>query len=1040
MSAQVEWVDAKAAVIRRTAERMPVRRDGKRRVSGVRSDDDRGPGWFVVTERLSPAQSEALGEADLRAVQGGVEVVYDILAVVTELDSIHVYASPEAPGRGLSLHIPATDQRSIWLGLADGLAAVHANPLLGQFANHALTPVQRLPETHTVPGWSDLNSAQKEAVAACCSSGLQLVWGPPGTGKTHVIAAAIAHLLGVGRRVLLVSSTNIAVDSALHGALELVQPEVGVMIRVGATHLPTLAQDGRADLDQLCARRQGDLQIELVRLRAEQEGLCRPGEAQSAAEQRLAGFDPEGYEVALDRVAHRRSLEEVHVELDAAARELDRAQEAVLVAHAAFLRATSREAIADEWFAHECLRHATDIVSGLETLGGRERRPRLRHARRARAGWARVRGEAAARAEESQRKLVEAGIGSDGQVLSRAEAAAMQARTDRREVEARNLHQSLKDVADALGSLKLASPGEEALVATQEELWALHGQLPDLREQAQQAESRRRGVVREIERLQEHLAVEKRRLQKELVAAARVVGTTLTQIALKPWVTEQAFDHVIVDEAAAAHLPHLLHAVGRANRGAVLVGDYMQNGPIVDKNLPVEVRALFERDVFSYFEVTEPKESATKAGCVVLTEQFRFGPVLTDLANRVAYDGVLTTGGDHRADVVVVTVDGLPEQLRMIQRGGRRHAGWWPIGAFLARALAEHHRDGSSASAFGVVVPYTPQRAVTAAALEDAGLGLVAVGTSHAFQGRQFDVVLADLVEDGQGWMAGARRDGDSYQFDGLRLFNVAATRPRRLLYVLLTRAALVKAQGGPLLALQQMTQSGAARLVDAGHLLGLSEAERPDADTPEGQLLAALAPYVRVAALNDEDGAIEEVVARIDEACEELWCWSAWVGKNAADIADALDRAHQRGVEVHVVARPASQVQGSNRKSLERLSQRVPQVVFMRDMHQKLVIADRRWSVVGSMNMLSHGATPSTRLRDFMMTVEGPRFAQQLLDHQHAAELGQHRVCPTCSRHLVECGKAGRPQKLAWLCRQREEDGSRHPPLPFPQDEKAGA
>jgi Skp family chaperone for outer membrane proteins len=60
-----------------------------------------------------------------------------------------------------------------------------------------------------------LNEEQQRAV--CLSTGCTLLylWGPPGTGKTLTLAAmAHAHVLA-GNTVLLVSNTNIAVDTAL---------------------------------------------------------------------------------------------------------------------------------------------------------------------------------------------------------------------------------------------------------------------------------------------------------------------------------------------------------------------------------------------------------------------------------------------------------------------------------------------------------------------------------------------------------------------------------------------------------------------------------------------------------------------------------------------------------------------------------------------------------------------------------------------------------------------------------------------------------
>jgi KaiC/GvpD/RAD55 family RecA-like ATPase len=51
--------------------------------------------------------------------------------------------------------------------------------------------------------------------------GFLAVEGPPGTGKTSVIAAAACELAMAGGKVLTTSLTNVAVDSAIERILEL---------------------------------------------------------------------------------------------------------------------------------------------------------------------------------------------------------------------------------------------------------------------------------------------------------------------------------------------------------------------------------------------------------------------------------------------------------------------------------------------------------------------------------------------------------------------------------------------------------------------------------------------------------------------------------------------------------------------------------------------------------------------------------------------------------------------------------------------------
>jgi len=59
------------------------------------------------------------------------------------------------------------------------------------------------------------NPAQEDAVISSFSKSLCVIWGPPGTGKTHTIALAIQAHINAGNKVLLLSHANTAVDEAL---------------------------------------------------------------------------------------------------------------------------------------------------------------------------------------------------------------------------------------------------------------------------------------------------------------------------------------------------------------------------------------------------------------------------------------------------------------------------------------------------------------------------------------------------------------------------------------------------------------------------------------------------------------------------------------------------------------------------------------------------------------------------------------------------------------------------------------------------------
>ena len=129
----------------------------------------------------------------------------------------------------------------------------------------------------------------------------------------------------------------------------------------------------------------------------------------------------------------------------------------------------------------------------------------------------------------------------------------------------------------------------------------------------------------------------------------------------------------------------------------------------------------------------------------MLSEQYRFGPVINELANEVAYGGVLQVAGPVRPggtqEVVLVDVDGLGDDLTLIRYAPGSTSKWWPVGAMLARALAARHisiADPARPPAkVGIITPYRAQQELIQNVLSESGASpLIEAGTSHQFQGR----------------------------------------------------------------------------------------------------------------------------------------------------------------------------------------------------------------------------------------------------------------------------------------------------------------
>lgn len=102
-----------------------------------------------------------------------------------------------------------------------------------------------------------LNQLQADALEVVAVNSVTYIWGPPGTGKTTTMGSIVAALASLGQKVLLVSNTNLAIDTALERCLdrfgEVKELGGGEMLRLGTMVKPELIKkySSKIDLDTL---------------------------------------------------------------------------------------------------------------------------------------------------------------------------------------------------------------------------------------------------------------------------------------------------------------------------------------------------------------------------------------------------------------------------------------------------------------------------------------------------------------------------------------------------------------------------------------------------------------------------------------------------------------------------------------------------------------------------------------------------------------------------------------------------------------------
>lgn len=942
--------------------------------------------------------------------------------------------------------------------LRDGIAGLGEAPLASALATGAVGGTSS-PDPDP-PGF---HPAQGDAYRACLGQGVHLVWGPPGTGKTTVLKRAIGDLITRGDRVLLVSATNIAVDNALLGVVKENRHSPGDIVRVGPPQLREVADNPEVSLPLMVRERLSETAGRRSRIeRALVDVRARAAEL-TALDTALVRFDPTAYFTALkllrtpghdlvslqDRAATAAAL------VDEAVATRDTTQTAAVAAEkrsnlaqashqkwtevdrlrqeqSRILRAAERKE-ADSLMAEDFLRDLQEELRQLDAKGSMARwraaskRQELRHQlaitqedahRKLRAAQAaRTTANAHINALETQLTELIAGIAHTPQQIDTLAQALTSARSTYQS--ALNLVTTRRQEAARLEQAVLRA-GEAATLTTlaeQQDWPARHAHAEQLRPQVSADAAQRASLEEQFQKVQEEYERLSRNAAGEIIKGAKLVATTLARFRTNKAVFEGLYDVVLVDEVGAATLPGVILATAKATRTVVLLGDFMQLGPVIESQLKDLDRPDVQRwllpDVFQHCGIRDPADAQRHPACVTLSEQHRFGPAVMRLANMLAYGGMLQGGKQTTAprppddpEIVIVDTDGLHELARAHLTGSR--SGWWPAGSLIARALVEYHRERDEET--GIVTPYGSQADATLEALRDVESGggpLAEVGTAHRFQGREFPVVVFDTVEGSDGrdlWMSLAHRGPGASDWlrDGVRLFNVAATRVQTRLYVIGSWERISSAKDGRAFThLAALVGTPGVRRLRASHLITPPNEAKRDLGEFGADLAEVLARHVEVTGVDDELAFFNTFEDEIRKARASLWLWAPWVANRVRSILPLLRDATQRGVRVAVFIRDDSdqiQARPDNQSLIADLQAVVDTVIRVNVMHQKIVVIDEQTVMIGSLNALSQSWT-----REVMLTMRGGYFARKLLEIQHAELFTRPPKCGRCGGTCIE-------------------------------------
>ncbi len=314
-------------------------------------------------------------------------------------------------------------------------------------------------------------------------------------------------------------------------------------------------------------------------------------------------------------------------------------------------------------------------------------------------------------------------------------------------------------------------------------------------------------------------------LEREIVANAQVIVTTLSKLYMGTALRDRSFDVVIVDEVSIAPLPAVYIAASLAEAHVIAIGDPKQLPPIVQAEHDAMARKWLGRDVFAVAGVTLETAAHGDLRSTLLDEQFRMHRDISIIARRYVYEGLLQDGkrNDNNDAQYAAMAPARGHALALCDTSGAQPRSSKPESgsgkynehhALCVVALAkEAHsglsslspRDSSSSFRIGIVTPYRAQAQKIQRMLTTEQLVRdIRVGTIHTFQGLECEVVIFDTVES-PGTKVWFTAGGQNTR--AMRLVNVAVTRAQHKLIIVANEAYLretLTAQDTLLLAVEE--------------------------------------------------------------------------------------------------------------------------------------------------------------------------------------------------------------------------------------------
>lgn len=286
--------------------------------------------------------------------------------------------------------------------------------------------------------------------------------------------------------------------------------------------------------------------------------------------------------------------------------------------------------------------------------------------------------------------------------------------------------------------------------------------------------------------LQQHMGKELERVIKD----SNVVFTTVSKYFVDSSLNSSHYDNLIIDEASMLSIPHFIALGMNVRKRIIIAGDFRQLGPVVLSQSETAKNWL-QRDVFQYSGLQVNGNIVSHMALKMLTIQRRSHESICNLINVPFYNGILKSDQNETINDVV---DFEPFKGRIISYKALKVGYHVEFTAKASRyntksalevlKILKRYSIQGFKQTIGILTPYRGQVRlirgfVNRSDYSDDFKSQLKIGTVHAFQGGECDVIIFDTVDSKE------EKIGKLYHFEtGKRMVNVALSRAKHKLIV----------------------------------------------------------------------------------------------------------------------------------------------------------------------------------------------------------------------------------------------------------------